>query len=923
MPESSASYHSISAEEALSSFKVGKDGLSKEEAELRLKQYGPNTLKARKKATLFEMFIGEFKDFVILLLIAAAIISAITTYMTNEGEYLDSIAIIAIVVINAIIGVFQQYRANQAIEALRRLVLPKANVVRNGKEMEINTSELVPGDIIILHEGDKVPADSRLIESHNLEADESSLTGESNPVGKSFKLKLDVKAVINDRQNMLFMSTLVTKGEARAVVCFTGGNTEIGKIATLVQSIGEEETPLQHKLDQLGKQLGKMAIAATVLVFAIGFIREIMGNGFEFHDVLQLFLVSVALAVAAIPEGLPAVVTIALAIGVQRMAKRNSIIRRLSAAEGLGSATVICSDKTGTLTRNEMTVRKIFTNGREYSVSGQGYSAEGEFSDEKGKKLLSPLKEANFSPLFHSAVLCNNASLTDTGILGDPTEACLLVVSKKAGMDYLLEKKSRKKVEELTFDSERKMMSVIYDEDEAGVIAYTKGAPEMLIEKCGFYLKDGKQVKLDAAMRQTIEGKNADFASEGLRVLGFAYRNLKTSGNREFKIGDVERELVFVGLMAMMDPPRKEVRDAIALCKQAGIRVVMITGDNELTAKVIAKELGMFDEKTDKVLTGRQLEDLPDSEYEKIASEVAVYARVSPEHKLRIVSTLQRKGESVAMTGDGVNDAPAIKKSDIGVAMGITGTDVAKESADMVITDDNFASIVAAVEEGRILFDNIMKAVKYLLSCNIGEVLVILLAIIIGWDYPLLPIQILWMNLATDALPALALAADTKAKDIMCRPPRKPDEPVIPKDDMVRLGMIGALITIGTLAMFWWGLNSGIPDHELALEKARTLAFSTIIFFQLFIALSWHAHKAPILEVGVFKNRFLVAAVLIGFVSQILIVQTGILEAIFYTVPLLPLEWAMIFLVGSSVFIVEEIIKYFYKPKAAAAEEDD
>ncbi|MEK6954743.1 MAG: calcium-translocating P-type ATPase, SERCA-type [Candidatus Micrarchaeota archaeon] len=910
MPQTAAGFQSLTVEEALKGLNATREGLSASDSSLRLLKYGPNTLKERKKKTILEMFIGEFKDFVILLLIAASIISAIASYFSPEPEYIDSIAIIAIVVINAIIGVYQEHKAGKAIEALRKMVTPKAKVLRMGIESEIPTADLVPGDIIILHEGDKVPADARLLESHNLEIEEASLTGESEPASKKADLIISEKSVVNDWRNMVFMSTLVTKGEARAVVCFTGAQTQIGKIADLVQTIEDEQTPLQEKLEALGKQLGKIAIGAVALVFVVGIARAYLSAGLNFDKILELFLIAVSLAVAAIPEGLPAVVTISLAIGVQRMARRNSIIRRLPAAEGLGSATVICSDKTGTLTRNEMTVRGIFTNNKSYSVTGGGFELNGEIIAESGLNIDAQY-EQNFQELMHCALLCNNASLNSLGktvsIIGDPTEACLLVAGKKAGLDYLTEKKRRKKIEELTFDSARKMMSVIYDEEEAGLVAYSKGAPEFILEKSTQVMKDGCPVKMDALSKQLYLNKNAEYASRGLRVLGFAMRILKTKKRKDFSIGEVELQLVFLGLIAMMDPPRQEAKDAIAICKQAGIKTIMITGDNELTARSIAKELGIYEEGKNKVMTGRELEGMPDEEFEKIVEEISVYARVSPEHKLKIVSALQAKGEIVAMTGDGVNDAPAIKKSDIGVAMGISGTDVAKESADMVLVDDNFASIVAAVEEGRIIFDNILKSVKYLISCNIGEVLIIFIAIMVGWDSPLLPIQILWMNLATDSLPALALAMDTKAEGIMRRKPRDPKKPVLTRNALEKLIFIGVFITIVTLGMFWYQMET---DN---LEKARTAAFSLLVFFQLFIALSWHADHDPLLKIGVFNNRYLIGAMLVGFISQFLIVQTGALEQIFKTVPLSGLEWASIIIISSSILVVEEIIKYVAK----------
>lgn len=917
MDQNTLSFHSISAQEALNKLNSTKEGLSPTDSSARLKQYGPNTLKEKKKRTILDMFIGEFKDFVILLLIAAAIISAIASYFSPEPEYIDSIAIIAIVVINAIIGVYQEQKAGKAIEALRKMVTPKAKVIRMGVEREIPTADLVPGDVIILHEGDKVPADARLLEAHNLEVEEASLTGESEPASKKADILVPEKSVVNDWRNMVFMSTLVTKGEARAVVCYTGAQTQIGKIADLVQTIGDEQTPLQEKLEILGKQLGKIAVVAVVLVFVVGIARAYLSSALDFAKILDLFLIAVSLAVAAIPEGLPAVVTISLAIGVQRMAKRNSIIRRLPAAEGLGSATVICSDKTGTLTRNEMTVRGIYTNNKSYSVTGGGYEITGDIFTEESLKVETQ-KEHNFSDLLHCAILCNNASLSLNGktvsIIGDPTEACLLVAGKKAGLDYLAEKKKRKKVEELTFDSGRKMMSVIYDEEEFGLVAYSKGAPEFVLEKSSFIMKNGKPDKMDAKSKKLYLDKNAEFASSGLRVLGFAMRILKTKKKADFSIQEVESELVFLGLIAMMDPPRQEVKKAISLCKQAGIKTIMITGDNELTARTIARELGIYEDGKNRIMTGRQLEEMPEEAFVKIVEEVTVYARVSPEHKLKIVSALQSKGEIVAMTGDGVNDAPAIKKSDIGVAMGITGTDVAKESADMVIVDDNFASIVAAVEEGRIIFDNILKSVKYLISCNIGEVLIIFLAIMVGWDSPLLPIQILWMNLATDSFPALALAMDTKAEGIMRRKPRDPSLPVLTRNGLEKLLFIGIMVTILVLSMFWYQLETD------GLDKARSVAFSLLVFLQLFIALSWHADHDPLLKVGIFKNKYLIGAMLLGFAAQFLIIQTGALESVFKTVRMSPMEWLSVFVAGSSVLFAEEIAKYVSRKRGTADE---
>ncbi|MFH1056978.1 MAG: calcium-translocating P-type ATPase, SERCA-type [Candidatus Micrarchaeota archaeon] len=890
------SFHSLSAKQALAELNAGEKGLAGSEAEKRLSQFGLNELKEKGGKNPFFMFLEQFANILILLLIAAAGVSAFL------GEWLDAIAILAIVVLNALFGFVQEYRAEKAIAALKKLVSPKARVLRNGKEILIESKLLVPGDVIVLEAGDRIPADSRLLESIELECEESPLTGESLPVRKNSSSVLSEKTAVADRENMLFMGTSVSKGRARAVICETGMNTQVGRIATLVEQTQADETPLQKRLGVLAKQLGVAAILAVVIVFAAG----VMLSG---ESVFEMFLISVTLAVAAIPEGLPAIVTVTMAIGVQRMAKRNAIIRKLPAVETLGAATVICSDKTGTLTKSEMTIREVFADGRNFEVSGSGYSLQGDFL-QAGKK-INAAKNPVLNKLLLAGVFCNNSSLADEAggknakVAGDPTEASLLVLARKAGLDEDELKEKGEFVYEIPFSSERKMMSVAR-KHEGKIMVFVKGAPEMVLQKSAFIFAGGKEKRLTAELKGKILAENKRMASKALRVLGLAFKKFEGKGEKQ-----MESKLVFLGLVGMMDPPRPEARNAVAECKRAGIRVVMITGDNKETALAVAKELGIV-ERDSLVLTGSDLDEATDEELVGIARKAAVYARVSPEHKLRIVKALKADGRQVvAMTGDGVNDAPAIKKADIGVGMGLTGTDVTKEASAMIVTDDNFASIVNAIEEGRIVFDNIAKSVRYLISCNIGELLAVFIAVILGLKSPLLPLQILWMNLATDGLPALALGLDPEEPGVMQRKPRDPNENIINKNSAKSIIAIGALMASVTLGVFWFYHDS----H--GLDYARSMAFTTLVLIQLAYALSARSWKHHFHKLGVFSNKTLVVAVLVAFALQMTIVYNSFFENIFNTKPLLYGDLAIAIAAASLGFIIPEVLKFFVKERKA------
>ena len=886
-------FHSQSKEDTEKTLKANsKRGLSQSEAKKRLQEYGLNELKATKKINPLTIFFRQFKSFIIYILLFAVIISMVAR------EYVDSAVILSILIFNAFFGFIQEYKAEKSIEALKKLTSLKVSVIRDGKEIEIDAKNIVPGDLMVLNEGDKVSADGRIIESHNLEILESSLTGESAPVSKTSDV-LGNEVVLAERKNMVFSGTAVTKGRAKILITSTAMDTEIGKIAGLISGVEKEQTPLQRKLESLGKWIGLGVILISIAVFLFGIIKEgiiyLLFAGQYAEFILQAkdwFLTAVALAVAAVPEGLPAIVTIALALGVRKMLQKNSLIRRLPSIETLGEVSVICSDKTGTLTENEMTVRKAYISLKEADLTGEGYELEGSIKHD-GKTLS--LKD---SLIFKIGTLCNNASLiknpetSDIEVRGDPTEAALLVSAEKAGLDHKKLLSSWKRIDEDSFDSIRKMMSTVnQDPKTKKKYVFTKGAPEKVLEKCTRVMINGKIIRLRSDVLKKIIQKNEEFSKNALRVLGFAYKEYNPKS-------DMEENLIFVGLQGMIDPPRQEVKSSMEKCTKAGIRVMMVTGDNQHTAEAIAKEVGIKGAS----MIGSEFEKLSEKEQFKIIEKVSIFARVEPKHKLRIVEILQKKGNTVAMTGDGVNDAPALKKSDIGIAMGIKGTDVAKESSDMILQDENFTSIVNSVEEGRGIYENIKKFVNYLLSSNLAEVLVIFLAIILGWPLPMTAVMLLWINLVTDGLPALSLSVDPKPKNIMDRPPKKTKEGIMNKSMTFNIIYMSILITIAVLGLFYWAMiyYSGLNlSEDLFLQKIQTIAFTAIIVMELVRLQTIRSEY----KLGVFSNKYLVAAVLTSILLQLAVVYTP-LSTLFGTTTLSYLDWGMIVGAGIVVFII-------------------
>lgn len=887
-------------------------GLDLREVDHRATRVGKNELTVKKGVHPVFMFLGQLKDFMVLVLLAATVVSALL------GEVADAVTILVIILMNAILGFIQEYRAERSMETLRSLTAPEAKVLREGVEQRIPAADLVPGDIVVFEAGDRIPADLRLIQAVNVEVEESALTGESHPVPKRITPLKDSFVPMADRQNMAYMGTVAVNGRGAGVVVATGMNTEMGMIAGMIQEATEEETPLQKRLAQLGKWLVILSVLICVVVVLTGIWRG--------EDFYKMFFAGVSLAVAAIPEGLPAIVTVALAIGVQRMVKRQAIVRKLPAVETLGCATVICSDKTGTLTQNEMTVRQIYTSGRFLKVSGQGYDPKGDF--EGGD----PQRNKPMQETLRIAALCNNAKLKKSGVQvaglfrsanqeavwgieGDPTEGALLVAAAKAGVWREVLEKKEDRLQEIPFDSERKCMSVIY-RTKQGKKAYVKGAPDKVLRLCSQEMTAEGSVQLSAARRQSILHANDEMAKHALRVLALAERTVEDGVPTDKR---VEENLTFVGLMGMIDPPRASARKAIQVCRRAGIKPVMITGDHRLTAEAVARELGIIrDISRSEMMTGAELEEMGDEELGRRVMDVSVFARVTPKDKLRIVRAFKQKGQVVAMTGDGVNDAPAVKEADIGVAMGKTGTDVTKEASAMVLGDDNFATIVAAVEEGRGIYDNIRKFIRYLLSCNLGEVFTMFFAALLGLPLPLLPIQILWVNLVTDGLPAMALGVDRPEPEIMDRPPRDPQESVFARGLARKIGIRGTMIGFGTLFVFVTALFAGED-----ILTARTMAFSTLVFSQLFHVFDCKSEVRGIFEVGLFSNPYLVGAVAISVIMQLSVIYLPPLQAIFKTVALVGWQWALILgVAGGPSFLIGfvRLLKNLWREDTAEAQ---
>jgi len=870
------------------------EGLSQPEAATRLLKYGANDLPEPQPPSILKLFLSQFTSVIVWVLIGAAVVSGLLE------DWLDAAAIMAIVFLNGLLGFVQEFRAERSLAALRKMSVSLARVIREGVVRSIPARELVPGDLILLESGDRVPADARLIYAASVQTQEASLTGESTPVQKQVLVLEGTDIPLADRPNMLFMGTTTVSGKARALVVATGLRTELGRIATMIQQTAEAErveTPLQRRLEQFGYTLLWLALAVVAVVFGLGYLRG--------EPLLVMFLTSVSLAVAAVPEGLPAVVTITLALGVTRMVKRHALIRKLPAVETLGSATVICTDKTGTLTKNEMTVTKLFAGDAVFDVTGEGYTPIGEIRQATASA-SSPL-HPGLRELLTAAVLCNGAVLREENgtwqVIGDPTEGALLVAAAKAGLVRKELEAATPFEEEIPFDAERKMMTIVR-RTEAGRTAYVKGAPDVLLARCTHRMTtDGKIEPLGDQHRRNMLEANAAFAQQALRVLAVAHRSLDRL-DMSVTPDVVERELVFLGLCAMKDPLRPEAVAAVRWCREAGIKTAMITGDHKDTAVAIARELGLYDG-DGSALTGTDINNVTDEQLAQFVERVTVYARVSAEHKLRIVQAWKRRGAVVAMTGDGVNDAPAIKAADIGVAMGIAGTDVTKEASDMVVTDDNFASIAAAVEEGRGVFDNIRKTVHFLLSCNVSEVLVMLFATLMGLPLPLLPIQILWMNLVTDGIPALALAVDPKAPDLMKRPPRPPEGRLLDSGRLLAIGGEGLLLSLIALGAFSYSLYRLHQD----LEQARTVAFTVMVVAQLVHAFNCRNERLSLFQLGVGTNRALLWAFLASFAIQLAVLIVPAVALIFKVVPLPVEDWELMGVAAILPFLIMEIVK--------------
>ncbi|MCW4006058.1 MAG: cation-translocating P-type ATPase [Candidatus Bathyarchaeota archaeon] len=926
-------WHALKPEEALEELQTKQEGLTAEEAKTRIAKYGPNELKKEKGTSPIKLFLSQFTDILMIILLIA------TGLSLWIGETIDALIIVAIVIASAVLGFTQEYRSEKAVEALKKMTAPTATVLRDGKETTVPAAELVPGDVILLYTGDKVPADARLLEAHNLKLDEAALTGESAPVDKTTKA-LAADTQLNDMRNLVFTGTVVVYGRAKAVITTTAMETEFGKIAKMVQTTSQEKTPLERRMASVGKLIGVLAVVICIGVGTVGIVVEQ-------RPVLEMILWAVSLAVAAVPEALPAIVTGALAIGMYRMASVNTIVKRLPAVETLGSTSVICSDKTGTMTKGEMTVQRIYFNDTAMKVTGTGYAPEGEFQIED--KTVTP--DEQLKTLLKVASLCNDSSLEKDvqsnkwKIKGDPTEGALIVTAAKAGLWKEELYKQEPRIAEVPFSSERKRMTTVHVAGKKKT-AYMKGAPEVVLQKCTRILHNGKVEKLTAEHKTELLKVTEAMALQALRNLGFAYKELPADMDSFDET--IEKDLIFVGIMGMIDPPRGEVKDAISLCRSAGIRVVMITGDHKLTATAVAKELNLLGEKDEgKVLTGPELEAMTDEQLVNAVENTVIYARVSPEHKTRIVKAWKTKDQVVAMTGDGVNDAPALKMSDIGVAMGVTGTEVTKEAADMILADDNFASIVKAVKEGREIFDNIKKYLTFLLQCNIMEILVMFIAVvavpylaevfspglsstIIGQEniynaaIALTAVQILWINLVTDGLPAIALGVDPGDPDLMERKPRNPKGSIFTRDVRMYL-IITPIITTALMLFAFFNSQPWLGPEQLAM--ARTQLFVNMVVVELAIALSARSLKYPVLKVGLFKNKYLWYALLSSFALQLLVLYVpGIqeiflgveVESVMYMYAPALMDWGVALLFAAIVFSSLEVGKYITSKRRKA-----
>ncbi|MBS4535806.1 calcium-translocating P-type ATPase, SERCA-type [Clostridium sp. D2Q-14] len=859
-------------EEVMDELKVDSNkGLSKEEVEERKEKYGLNELEGQERITLFQRFINQFKDFMVIILIVAAIVSGFL------GEFKDAIIITAIILLNAILGLVQENKAEESLKALKNMSKPMAKVIRNGSIIEMKSEEIVPGDILVLEAGDYIAADGILIESASLKVEESALTGESVPVNKELSIPEGEDVPIGDRKNMVYSTSLVTNGRGKVIVTETGMSTEIGKIAKMIESQDDLQTPLQKKLEELGKWLGAIALVVCGIIFLIGY--------FQGREVFEMFMLAVSLAVAAIPEGLPAIITIVLSLGVQRMIKKHAIIRKLPAVETLGTASVICSDKTGTLTQNKMTVTKLYTYDR--LIDSEDLNIENK--DEKMAVM--------------TGLMCNDASIEeDNGekkTIGDPTEVALIVLGQKNGLYRKELEMGMQRVNEVPFDSDRKMMSTIHNINDRYRV-YTKGAIDVILERCKGILIGDEIKEITEVQKKKIIEENKSMAEKALRILGLAYKDI--SDIPEYiNSNTIEKDLIFVGMSGMIDPPREEVKLSVSECKRAGIKPVMITGDYKITAISIAKELGILDDEGE-AIEGQEIEKMTDEELADNIEKYSIYARVSPEHKVKIVKAWQSHDKVVAMTGDGVNDAPALKRANIGCAMGITGTDVSKEASDMILTDDNFSTIVSAVEEGRSIFDNIKKSIHYLLSCNVGEIVALFISLVIGLPTPLLPIHILWINLITDSFPALALGVDPPEKGIMDRKPRESKESIFAHGLGLSIFIKGIVIGLVTIFAF----NIG---RKTSVETGRTMALITLALSQFANSFTVRSLDKSIFKTGLFTNKYLIGAILLSGILLFSVVFIPPLREIFELANLNGTHWMYVILLPLVSMTISEVIK--------------
>ncbi len=874
-------WHSLSCSDASARLRVTTSaGLSDAEAARRLEQHGANRLAEKPPRPAWRKFTDQFKSLLIVILLAAAGLALLV------GDIVDMAVILTVVLFNALLGFYQEHRAGQSLAALKKMLALKARVRREGHQREVAAETLVPGDVVHLEAGDKVPADGRLIQTHAAEIDESVLTGESHPAAKDAAILAAPDAPLADRANMAYMNTVVTRGRLELLVTATGMATEMGRIAGMMQSAPEPATPLQIQLDRLGKRLAAIAGVVVTVIFGLAL--------YQGTALAQAALTAVTLAVAAIPEGLPAVVTVTLALGMRRMAAQQAIVKRLAAVETLGCTTVICSDKTGTLTLNQMTVRAFLFAGRRYTVDGEGYAADGEIRGEDGGAAPPDL-----SALLLPAALCNDSRIRDGRLIGDPTEGALAALAAKGGVDRAAAAQALPRIAEIPFDTANKFMATFH-RDGGGVHVFVKGAPDVLLARCARLLMED-EAPLDDAAREKILDEIHAMAAAGLRVLALASRRLAAAEfNPTNDLHGYIEDLCLIGLTGIMDPPRPEAREAIALCKKAGIQVKMITGDHQLTAAAIAKELGLGGA----ALTGAELDKLDSAELARRIEEVTVFARVAPEHKVKIVEALRARGHVVAMTGDGVNDAPALKSADIGVAMGVTGTEVSKEAGAMVLTDDNFASIVHAVREGRRLYDNIVKFVRFQLATNLGALATVLAASLLGWPVPFNPLQILWVNMIMDGPPAMALSLDPARPGLMQEPPRDPRSDILTAQRLGRLAVFGTVMSAGTLAVFYYGLQSG--DQT----RAVTLAFTTFVLFQFFNVFNARAEHASAFSRLFFQNRLLWLALAGVLALQVVVVHWPPAQALFHTSALSLADWALAAGAASSVLLLEEARKF-------------